>query len=385
MVSKIAARASLPSGGLPVGFAPISGGARRVAGTLRVGVLGAGWAGEAHVAAYSRLPGVEVTGLWNRTKTRAEALATKLGYPDLTVYDDWQRLIGAGNCDVISIATAPMLRSDPLLAALDQGCHVLVEKPISVGVPEARVMAAAAEEANTVTASCFNWRYAPAYQTAQQAIRSGQIGAIRDLRTEGYFRTRSQTFIDGPWGARMDISNGTLGEGLSHDFDKARYLSGEEFVSVISRITPVTIKPDADFFVDGGRSMHLAELSGGILAQFCFSITVGEDRFSWLIVGDEGSLRIPDSGTVVVRQRHDDDQPVELQIAGADKEVLSTDLQQYTWNRLIEDFIAAVRNDDKDHKNYPSLPTLTDGLRTEEVIDAARRSNSTGRWATVSA
>ena len=78
----------------------------------------------------------------------------------------------------------------------------------------------------------------------------------------------------------MDISNGTLGEGLSHDFDKARYLSGEEFVSVISRITPVTIKQDDDFFVDGGRSMHLAELSGGILAQFCFSITAGEDRAS---------------------------------------------------------------------------------------------------------
>jgi predicted dehydrogenase len=120
-----------------------------MADTLRVGVLGAGWAGEAHVAAYSRLPGVEVTGLWNRTKMRAEALASKLGYADLTVYDDWQSLIGAGSCDVISIATAPMLRSDPLLAALDQGCHVLVEKPVSVGVQEARVMAAAAEATNT--------------------------------------------------------------------------------------------------------------------------------------------------------------------------------------------------------------------------------------------
>ena len=181
----------------------------------------------------------------------------------------------------------------------------------------------------------------------------------------------------------MDISNGTLGEGLSHDFDKARYLSGEEFVSVISRITPVIIKQDDDFFVDGGRSMHLAELSGGILAQFCFSITVGEDRFSWFIVGDEGSLRIPDSGTVVVRQRHDDDQPVELEIASADKVVPSTELIQHTWNRLIEDFIGAVRNDDKDHESYPSLPTLTDGLRTEEVIDAARRSSNTRRWATV--
>src|SRR5215218_9832079 len=71
-------------------------------------------------------------------------------------------------------------------------------------------------------------------------------------------------FIDSPWIARMDIANGTLADGLSHDFDKARYLSGEEFVSVISKITPVTIKPDGDFFVDGGRSMHLAELSDGI-------------------------------------------------------------------------------------------------------------------------
>jgi predicted dehydrogenase len=337
--------------------------------------------GESHAAAYSRLPGVEVTGLWNRTNTRTESLAGKLGYADLTVYDDWQSLIGARNCDVISIATAPMLRSDPLLAALDQGCHVLVEKPISVGVPEARVMSAAAEAANTVTACCFNWRYAPAYQTAREAIRSGQIGAVRDMRTEGYFRTRSQTFIDNPWAARMDISNGTLGEGLSHDFDKARYLSGEEFLTVISRITPVTIKQDDDFFVDGGRSMHLAELSGGILA--CFSITVGEDRFSWLIVGDEGSLHVPDSGTVVVRQRHDDDQPVELEIASVDKGVPSTELIQHTWNRLIEDFIGAVRNDDKHHESYPSLPTLTDRLRTEEVIDAARRSSNTRRWATV--
>ena len=80
---------------------------------------------------------------------------------------------------------------------------------------------------------------------------------------------------------------------LSHDFEKARYLSGEEFVMVIGRITPVTIKQDGDFFVDGGRSMHLAELSGGILAQFCLSITVGEDRFSWFIVGDEDHSASP--------------------------------------------------------------------------------------------
>lgn len=75
--------------------------------------------------------------------------------------------------------------------------------------------------------------------------------------------------------------------------------------------------------------------------------------------------------------------PIELEIAGADKAVPSTKLIQHTWNRLIEDFVRAVRNDDKDHQRYPSHPTLADGLRTEEVIDAARRSSNTGHWATV--
>ena len=348
--------------------------------TLRVGILGAGWAGEGHAAAYSRLPNVTVTGLWNRTKTRAESLAKRLGYPSLTIYDDWQSLVGSGNCDVISIATAPMLRSDLLLAALDQGCHVLVEKPMSVGVPEARIMADAAQGANTVTACCFNWRYAPAYQTAREAIRSGQVGTVRDVRSEWFVRARSQFFIERPWSVRMDISNGGLGEGLSHDIDKVRYLSGEEFLAIVSTITPTTIKQDDDFFIDGGRSMHIAELSGGISAQFCLCITVGESQWCLLIVGDEGSLRIPDAGTVVVRQRHDDDDPVELQIAAVDKLAPPADLLQHTWNRLIEDFIGAVRDDDRNHENHPNLPILTDGLRTEQVIDAARRSSNMRQW-----
>ena len=55
--------------------------------TLRVGILGAGLAAEGHAAAYSRLPGVEVVALWNRSKTRAESLAARLG---LRVYEDWK-------------------------------------------------------------------------------------------------------------------------------------------------------------------------------------------------------------------------------------------------------------------------------------------------------
>jgi predicted dehydrogenase len=146
---------------------------------LHVGILGAGMAAEGHAAAYSQLRDVEVTALWNRTRSRAEALAGKLGHPTLKVYDNWQELITQGHCDLISIATAPMLRSEPLLMALGHGCHVLVEKPMSFGVREAEGMVAAAQRAESVTACCsigamrrrtrlLGGRYAPA--------RSGQSG-----------------------------------------------------------------------------------------------------------------------------------------------------------------------------------------------------------------
>lgn len=351
--------------------------------TLRVGILGAGLAAEGHAVAYRRLPGVEVVALWNRTGSRAHSLAAKLGGRGPRVYEDWQALIDSGTCDVISIAAAPSLRRDPLLAALAQGCHVLVEKPMSIGAAEAKVMVEAAEAAKAVTACCFNWRYAPAIQTAWRAIRSGQIGAVRDIRTEWYFRARKEFLARTPWALRMDVSNGSMGEGLSHDVDKARFLTGADLLSVVSRVTSIAIKQDGDFLVEGGRSMHLAELTGGILGQFCMSLGVGEHRWSLVVVGDEGSLWIPDATTTVIRQRFDDDEPVTLEIAERDQQSISEDLLQHTWNRLVEDFIAAIREDDQRHENHPSLAELSDGLRTEEVIAAARRSSTERQWVTV--
>ena len=108
--------------------------------TLRIGILGAGWAGESHAVAYTQLPNVAVTALWSRSRASAEALAAHLQQPGLRVYDHWQDLIEQGEVDVISVATPPMLRREPVEMALSRGCHLLVEKPMSVGVASAAMV-----------------------------------------------------------------------------------------------------------------------------------------------------------------------------------------------------------------------------------------------------
>lgn len=53
---------------------------------------------------------------------------------------------------------------------------------------------------------------------------------------------------------------------------------------------------------------------------------------------------------------------------------------RHCWNRLISDFVAAVRGGDVAHTSVPHLPSLEDGLRSQEVIVAARRLDQEGRW-----
>lgn len=350
---------------------------------LRVGILGAGKAAEGHATAYHRLPDVRVVGIWNRSRGRAEALASRLEH-EPRLYHRWQDMISDDRIDVISIATAPLLRSEPLRFAVDHGRHVLVEKPISIGVHQAAGMVAAARASTAVTAACFNWRYAPAYQTAWRAIQAGEIGTVGDLRTEWNFRvTTPDLFIAQPWTTRLDSSNGSMGEGLSHEWDKARFLTGCEFTKIVSVVAPTTIKQAGGFLVEGGRTFHLAELSNSVIGQFSLTVGPGQDRWNMVLIGDEGSLAIPDAGTSLVRQRADDDEPVEVPISTEDRTPAGVDLLQHTWNRLIADFVRAVRDRDIEHEGVPHLATLTDGLRTEEIISAARRSNQARQWVTV--
>jgi hypothetical protein len=91
----------------------------------------------------------------------------------------------------------------------------------------------------------------------------------------------------------------------------------------------------------------------GVLAQFCLSVTAGEDIWRMIIVGYEGSLTIPNAGTTVVPQRQDDDEPCTLRIAAADQLPHSSNLLQHTWNRLIKEFIGAVRDGDLAHSDHP--------------------------------
>ena len=107
---------------------------------LRVGILGTGRAGQSHATAYSRLQGVNITGLWNRTRAKAEKLAASLNQTNLKIYNNWRDLIQDEKVDAVSITTDPIFRREPFLDELSKQKHILEDKPLSLNFSEAQEM-----------------------------------------------------------------------------------------------------------------------------------------------------------------------------------------------------------------------------------------------------
>ena len=99
---------------------------------FKAGLVGAGHIAEFHLQALKRIPGVEVVGICDLDRAKAEALAGKFNVP---VVESLAALRAAG-ADVIHVVTPPHTHAAVATEALKAGCHVFVEKPLATDADE---------------------------------------------------------------------------------------------------------------------------------------------------------------------------------------------------------------------------------------------------------
>lgn len=140
---------------------------------LRVAVVGAGILGRRHARVFTELEGARLVAVASRTLEQAQAVAGGYG---ARPFADVQRMLDEVPCDVVAVATPDHLHGAPVLAALERGRHVLVEKPLATTLPEARAMTAEAERRNLVLQVNYSQRFVPEYAWIKQRIDAGAIG-----------------------------------------------------------------------------------------------------------------------------------------------------------------------------------------------------------------
>jgi predicted dehydrogenase len=135
--------------------------------------------GNRHADMYVSDPLAELVGVCDRDHERADAAAARLGVP---AFYDAQRMLMALSPDLCSVTTSGHENGsdhyEPTIQALDFGCHVLGEKPISNEVEEAEEMVAKAREQGVCYGIDLNHRFTPAARLAKQWVDDGRLGHL---------------------------------------------------------------------------------------------------------------------------------------------------------------------------------------------------------------
>ena len=150
---------------------------------LRVGLVGAGYISEFHARAIQRVPNARIVGIADVVDARATALAGRFGIP--RVFSTMGALMDEG-IDVIHILTPPATHAQLAIAALKNGCHLLVEKPLAINAEEVDRISAAATTAQKSVCVNHSMLYDRFVSKALNIVRSGAIG---EPLTFDYFRS----------------------------------------------------------------------------------------------------------------------------------------------------------------------------------------------------
>lgn len=142
---------------------------------VRLGFIGAGFMGGLHARAAHESHLAEIIAVSDIDVDRAESLATKYGGKQ---YANYREMLKWETLDAVVVTTPENDHCLPVVLAANKGCHIFVEKPLSVNLGDSDAMITACELADVKLMVGFILRFEPAYVKMKEAVTSGMVGAL---------------------------------------------------------------------------------------------------------------------------------------------------------------------------------------------------------------
>ena len=347
--------------------------------TLRLGIIGTGFARRVQLPALALVPGVRPVAVASGNRANAEATAREFGMT--RVHDDGADLAADPEVDAVLVASTPAGHARFAIAALNAGKHVLCEKPTALSAAEAlQMLGASRAHPDRLAWIDHELRYETKRRTVRDLIRAGAIGDVRHLelslkpylRTDGRAQT-NQTATPWTWWSDAAQGGGILGAVGSHLVDLCRFWTDQEVVRVAGGVaTYVRERVDLAGVTRPVTAEELGSFvmfhEGGAVATITLSsVALHGQGHSTQISGSEGTILLTG------------ETKLEIAKAGGPFEEVAApdDLWERTkpntmWARgfvrLMRDFVRAAGG--AAPEGEPA--TFQDGWMIQRVLDAVR-------------
>lgn len=344
---------------------------------VKIGIIGVGGvACGAHIPGINESNGGVVTAICDIDTEKLNSVGDKLSIPQDRRFENYMDLILCDEVDAVEICTPNYLHVPMAIEAVKVGKPINVEKPLSINVAEAKKLEKALYENNVLNMMCFSYRFKPAVRYAKEILNRGLLGDILSVNVE---YLKSSAFMPG---RRLDwrfvkeyAGTGVLGDLGVHLIDMAQFLVGN--MTRVCAKTGIVVKQrkklDSDELgnVETDDYCHfMADFDCG--AHGMFNITrcaIGHDNtIKYDIFGTEGVLSFNLNN------------PNELNICIGDVDVESHGMHKITvpnnYNITQEQmFVDMVSG-----KECKYLPTVSDGMDCQIILDYLLESSLKGSW-----
>ena len=313
---------------------------------VKVGIIGCGGMGTHHGKTLSGTANVELVGVCDVVREKAEQLGQLLGTKS---YVDHRDLLPA--VDAVWICTQPRHRLDPVIDSAKAGKHVFAEKPIALRLDEADRMVNVTRDAGVKFMIGYVLRFVQPHRYLQDIYASGELGRLVNCWTRRYMPLDTSD----RWYGDQAKSGGVLLDFGSHDTDLLLWMGGE-VKAVFAKLDRVRDTVSCD-----EHAQVLMTFRNGGMATTDLSWSAYLSEASYGVVGSKGTAIADSSGKV--RKKLD----------GAEEEIVDTTDVAAGGETIQEHFVRCIEQD------VEPLVTGVDGRAALAVILAAQESGRTGK------
>jgi len=202
-------------------------------GKIKVGVIGTGFIGPAHIEALRRLGTVNVVALADVDEQTARTKAGALGIEKS--YGDYREMLADDTIEVVHICTPNNLHYAMSKEAIEAGKHVVCEKPLAISASEGEELVKLAAKKKAVNAVHFNIRYYPLMRQVKLMVEKGELGDIFAIHGS-YLQDWLFYATDYNWRLEPALSGRSraIADVGSHWIDLIEYVSGLRIAEVFA-------------------------------------------------------------------------------------------------------------------------------------------------------
>jgi predicted dehydrogenase len=293
----------------------------------RVGLIGTGWYGKSDLFRLIQVAPVEVVSLCDvdsQLLTEAAQLVSQRQKSRKTprTYSDYRRMLAEKDLDIVLIGTPDHWHALQMIAAVESGVDVYVQKPISVDVAEGEAMLAAARKHNRVVQVGTQRKSTPhLIEAKKNIVDAGLLGKIGHVELCCYYHMRANgnpplcpvpanldyEMWTGPapfrpydgsphvrwWRTFTEYGNGIVGDMCVHMLDTARWMLGLKWPKRVSSSGGIFVQKDGKSNISDTQSAVFEYENFNVCWQHRTWGTAPDPEYPWalFIYGEKGTLK----------------------------------------------------------------------------------------------